>query len=95
MLCSIQHQRQTTIPTSISFDWRRSKDIPPGVILFGPPVALEGKVYVKGRRSKGASSVYVYTPGHDVWDALPHPTVYDFTVATVKDQLNCARWREG
>ena len=86
MLCSIQHPRQTMTPTSISFNWRRSKDIPWGMVLLGPPVALKGEVYVKGW-SKGASSVYVYTPVHDVWDDLPPPPVDNFTIATLKDQL--------
>ena len=86
MLCSIQHPRQTMTPTSISFDWRRSKDIPWGKVLLGPPVALKGEVYVKGW-SKGADTVYVYTPGHDVWGGLPPPPVDNFTIATLKDQL--------
>ena len=88
MLCSIQHPRQTMTPTSISVNWRRSKDIPQGMImtLLGTLVALKGKVYVRGW-SESADTVCVYTPGHDVWDALPPPPVNNFTVATLKDKL--------
>ena len=87
MLYSIQHPRQAMTPTSISFNWRRSKDIPRSMRLLGPPVALKRNVYVSGV-SKGVVTIYVYIPGHDVWDDLPPPPVYDFTIATVKDQLS-------
>ena len=86
MLCSIQHPRQTTTPASISLNWRKSKHIPQSMILVGSPVALKGKVYVRGR-SRGAVTVCVYIPGHDVWDDLPPPPVDNFTIATIKDQL--------
>ena len=43
-------------------------------------------MYVSGW-SKGAETVCVYTPVHDVWDALPPPPVDNFTIATLKDQL--------
>ena len=54
--------------------------------LYDLPVVLNGKVYVRGV-SKGADTVCMYTPSQDVWDALPPPTVYGFTIATRKDQL--------
>ena len=82
---SIQRPPQR-IPTSIDFSWRRYKDIPQGMRLYSLPVVLNGTVYAKGE-SEGAMTVCVYTPGQDVWDALPPPTVNDFTIATLKDQL--------
>ena len=82
---SIQRPPQR-IPTSIDFSWRKCKDIPQGMRLYGLPVVLNGTVYVRGE-SKGAMTVCVYTPAQDIWTALPPPTVNDFTIATLKDQL--------
>ena len=54
--------------------------------MYGQPVALNGKLYVRGlRRSK--QTVLEYTPGDDQWTVLPPPPVYRFTVATLKGQL--------
>ena len=82
---SIQRPPQR-IPTSIDFSWRRCKDIPQDIELYDLPVVLNGTVYVKGR-SERAETVCTYTPGQDVWTALPPPAVYNFTIATLKDQL--------
>ena len=82
---SIQRPPQR-IPTSIDFSWRRYKDIPQDMYLFGPPVVLNGTVFVRGM-SEGAVTVCTYTPAQDVWTALPPPTVNSFTIATLKDQL--------
>ena len=82
---SIQRPPQR-IPTSIDFSWRKCKDIPQGMKLYDLPVVLNGMVYVGGE-SRGAMTVCVHTPGQDEWDALPPPTVYGFTIATLKDQL--------
>ena len=97
MLCSIQHPRQTmtptSTPTSISFNWRRCKNIPQSMTLVGSPVALKGTVYASGW-SEETLTVSVYTPGHDVWDDLPPPPVDNCTIATLKDQLVLVGGRE-
>ena len=82
---SIQRPPQR-IPTSIDCSWRWYKDIPQDMRLYDLPVVLNGTVYVRGR-SEGAVTVCTYTPGRNVWDALPPPTVHSFTIATLKDQL--------
>ena len=82
---SIQRPPQR-IPTSIDFSLRKCKDIPQGMKLYGLPVVLNGTVYARGV-SEGVQTVCVYTPGQDVWTALPPPTVKYFTIATLKDQL--------
>ena len=61
-------------------------DSPPGMEVYDLPVVLNGTVYVRGE-SEVAETVCVYTPGRNVWTALPPPTVNRFTIATLKDQL--------
>ena len=74
------------IPSSISFTWRKCKDIPQGMKLYGLPVFLNGTVYVRGE-SEGTATVCVYTPGCDMWDMLPPPPLHSFIIATLKHQL--------
>ena len=74
------------VPSSITFNWRKCKNKPPGMIVYGQPVALNGKLYVKGV-SRGTLTVLEYTPGHDKWTELPPPPVEDFTIVTLRGQL--------
>ena len=74
------------VPSSITFNWRKCKDRPEGMRVYGQPVALSGKLYVRG--SSGCTvTVLEYTPGDDQWTALPPPPVYNFTVTTLRGQL--------
>ena len=52
--------------------------------MYDQPVALNGKLYVRGV-SKGTLTVVEYTPGHDKWTELPPPSVVNFTIATLKN----------
>ena len=54
--------------------------------VYNQPVALNGKLYVKGE-SWGTWTVLEYTPGDDQWTDLPPLSVYNFTVATLRGQL--------
>ncbi len=56
------------------------------MIVYGQPVAINGKVYTKGR-SNGTLTVLVYTPDQDSWDELPPPPVRGFTIATLRGRL--------
>ena len=57
-----------------------------GMEVYDLPVALNGKLYVKGW-ARVTLTVLEYTPGDDQWTDLPPPPVYDFTVATLRGQL--------
>ena len=74
------------VPSSITFNWRRCKDIPLGMDVYGQPVALNEKLYVSGG-GWIATTVLEYTPGRDQWAELPFPPVYNFTIATLRGQL--------
>ena len=74
------------VPSSITFNWRKCKDKPRDVVVYGQPVALNGKLYVKGM-SGGTQTVLEYTPGHDKWTELPPPPVDYFTIATIRGKL--------
>ncbi len=50
---------------------------------YDQPVAINGKLYVRG----GTSAVLVYAPNQDIWDVLPPPPGRVFTVATLGGQL--------
>ena len=56
------------------------------MVVYGQPVALNGKLYVSGR-SREVETVVEYTPGHDKWTELPPPSVEDFSIATLRGQL--------
>ena len=56
------------------------------MIVCDPPVALNGKLYVRGV-SWGTETVVEYTPGRDKWTKLPLPPVEDFTIATLRGKL--------
>ena len=73
------------IPT-ITFHWKKCKDIPPQLSVHGQPVAIRGKLYVSGR-SKRTVAILEYTPDHDQWSELPPPPVDNFTIATLKGQI--------
>ena len=74
------------VPSSITFNWKRCKDIPRGMSVYGQPVALNGKLYVRGW-SRGTWTVLEYTPGHNKWTDLPPPPVNYFTIATLRGKL--------
>ena len=78
--------QSTMAPSSITFNWRKCKDKPQGMDVFGQPVALNGKLYVRGR-SRGTLTVLEYTPGHDKWTELPPSPMEVFTIATLRGQL--------
>ncbi len=54
--------------------------------VFGHPVAIHGRVYMKGG-SNMTVTVLVYTPDQDSWDVLPPPPVRAFTIATLRGRL--------
>ena len=54
--------------------------------MDGQPVALNGKLYVRGGSGR-TQTLLEYTPGDDQWTDLPPPSVYNFTVATLRGQL--------
>ena len=84
-ICFIQLQ-STMVPSSITFNWRDCKDKPWGMFVYGQPVALNGKLYVRGW-SWGTQAVLEYTPGDDKWTELPPPLVEEFTIATLRGKL--------
>ena len=78
--------QSTMVPSSITFNWRRCKDISRGMEVYDQPVALNGKLYVRGW-ARGTVTVLEYTPGDDQWTELPRLSVFDFTIATLRGQL--------
>ena len=86
-ICFVSPPQSTMAPSSITFNWRRCKDKPRGMIVFGQPVALNGKLYVRGW-SWGTRTVLEYTLGDDQWTALPPPPARDFSIATLRGQLS-------
>ncbi len=70
---------QPTVPTAITFNWTTCKGIPRRMRVHDQPVAINGKVYMRGS-SNGTVTVLVYTPDQDSWDELPPPPVEDFTI---------------
>ena len=76
----ISPPQSTMAPSSITFNWRKCKDRPLGMVLYDQPVALNGKLYVRGERR----TVLEYKPDHD---QLPPPPVEDFNIATLCGQL--------
>ena len=83
--CFLSPPQSTMVPSSITFNWRRCKDKPQGMWVYDQPVALNGKLYVRGL--SGTWIVLEYTPRHDQWTKLPPPPVCDFTIATLRGQL--------
>ncbi len=77
---------QPTVPTAITFNWTTCKDIPRKMDVYDRPVAINRKVYMKGR-SNGTLTVLVYTPDQDSWDELPPPPVDRITIATLRGRL--------
>ena len=73
------------VPSSIAFNWRKCKDKPWGMV-DGQPVALNGKLYVRGQRW-GTETAVEYTPDNDKWTDLPPPPMDYFTVATLRGKL--------
>ena len=88
-ICLISDPPQSTmVPSSITFNWRKCKDRPLGMWVYDPPVALNGKLFVRGwSKSRVTWTVLEYTPGDDQWTELPPPPVDNFTVATLRGQL--------
>ena len=85
-ICFVSPPQSTMVPSSITFNWRKCKDRPRGMDVYGQPVALNGKLYVRGV-SRGTWTVLEYTPGHDQWTDLPPPPVDYFSIATLQGQL--------
>ena len=83
---NISPLQSTMVPSSITFNWRRCKNRPRGMEVYCQPVALNGKLYVKGKR-RGTWTVLEYAPGHDKWTELPSPPVHTFTIATLRGKL--------
>ena len=85
-ICFISPPQSTMVPSSITFNWRKCKDRPRGMDVKDQPVALNGKLYVRGL-SRGTLTVLEYTPGDDQWTELPPPPVENFTIATLRGRL--------
>ena len=51
------------------------------------PVALNGKLYIRGRSRVGTRTVLEYTPGDDKWTELPPPRLKYFTIVTLQGKL--------
>ena len=85
-ICFVSPPQSTMVPSSITFNWRKCKDKPEGMGVYGQPVALSGKLYVRGWIG-GTQTVLEYTPRHDQWTELPPPPVKDFTIATLGGKL--------
>ena len=83
IICFISPPQSTMVPSSITFNWRECKDKPWGMDVYGQPVALNGKLYVRVK-SRETETVMEYTPG-DKWTELPPPPVEYFTIATLKN----------
>ena len=54
--------------------------------MYGQPVAINRKVYMRGRSNR-TETVLVYTPDQDSWDDLPPPPVNRVTMATLRGRL--------
>ena len=77
---------QPTVPTAITFNWTKCKNIPRGMNVLDQPVAINGKLYMIGS-SNWTMTVLVYTPDQDSWYELPPPPVRNFTIATLRGRL--------
>ena len=77
---------QPTVPTAITFNWTKCKNIPRGMNVLDQPVAINGKLYMIGS-SNWTMTVLVYTPDQDSWYELPPPPVKYLTIATLRGQL--------
>ena len=79
---------QPTVPTAITFNWTTCKDRPEGIKVLDYPVAINGKVCMRGL-SNWTDIVRVYTPDQESWNELRCPplSVIWFTVATLRGQL--------
>ncbi len=55
-----------------------------GMTLNDQPVAINGKLYIRGEYN---CTVTVYTPDQDSWDVLPPPPVRNCTIATLRGRL--------
>ena len=78
------------VPSSITFNWKRCRDIPKGLMVTGQPVPLNGKLYIRGWReteNEIIETVLEYTPDRDRWTELPPPPVIDLRVTTLRGQL--------
>ena len=83
------HSKLTTVPHYFTLNWTKCNDRLEGPIkLYAQPTALNGKLYVSGRdRINNTYAVLEYTPDLDQWAELPHPPVYNFTIATLRGKL--------
>ena len=87
-ICFVSPPQSTMVPSSITFNWRKCKDKPEGMIVYDQPVALNGKLYVRGWSGRTQTwTILEYTPGHDKWTELPPPPVKDFTIAKLRGKL--------
>ena len=78
------------VPSSLTFNWKRCKDVPEGISLVSQVVILNGKLYVRGVTEKAVmwtEHVLEYIPDQGCWSELPQPTVGRFTIATLRGQL--------
>ena len=73
------------VPSSITFNWRECKDRPRGMHVYGQPVALNGKLYVRGW-SGWTQTVLEYTPDRNKWTELPPPPGLEY-IATLRGKL--------
>ena len=86
-ICFVSPPQSIMVPSSITFNWRKCEDQPQDMVVYGQPVALNGKLYVRGESTGTLVTVLEYTPGHDKWTELPPPPVKDFTIATLQGKL--------
>ena len=90
--------KTTSAPSTITFKWRRCKDRPQDMRVLGQPVALNGRLYVRGdsnvdcvrelkNESKRNEFIMAYSPDYDQWSKSLYPPVKQFTIATLNNRL--------
>ncbi len=78
---------QPTVPTAITFNWTTCKDKLEEMSVYGQPVAINRKLYMRGWSIRTGGTVLVYTPDQDSWDVLPLSLVEDSAIATLRGRL--------
>lgn len=86
-LSESQVSSKPNFSSSIISNWRRCKNIPQDVYLYGQPVSIDKQLYVSAMKSFASGAVLEYTLSRDEWRQLPLPPVYNFTVATLRGKL--------
>ena len=83
---TVSERAKIFLSSPVALDWKRSKNIPKDIYLYGQPIPYKLSLLIRGETGC-TESVYKYFAGKCQWEKLPSPPVYRFSLAVFENSV--------